>query len=196
MLFRSIFYLDKKKINDVAVDDIKKFVTLAGKQKNAEMLISNEEMIAENESLFITVDPKKLYAKVRLYPHSNKGLRLETEDIISLLEQQGVVHGILYENIALMQRLKLYCTDILVAKATMPVHGHDAQIHYNFNLDKTNKPAMDENGRKKAVNLFKIYCLSAAVMGGGIKLSAVFQMEFICNRFLSRSEERRGRERV
>ena len=27
--------------------------------------------------------------------------------------------------------------------------------------------------------------LSAAVMGGGIKLSAVFQMEFICNRFLS-----------
>ena len=42
-----------------------------------------------------------------------------------------------------------------------------------------------ENGRKKAVNLFKIYCLSAAVMGGGIKLSAVFQMEFICNRFLS-----------
>ena len=27
-------------------------------------------------------------------------------------------------------------------------------------------------------------CLYAAVMGGGIKLSAVFQMEFICNRFL------------
>ena len=40
-------------------------------------------------------------------------------------------------------------------------------------------------GAKKAVNLFKIYCLYAAVMGGGIKLSAVFQMEFICNRFLS-----------
>ena len=40
-------------------------------------------------------------------------------------------------------------------------------------------------GAKKAVNLFKIYCLSTAVMGGGIKLSAVFQMEFICNRFLS-----------
>lgn len=46
-------------------------------------------------------------------------------------------------------------------------------------------PKIFENGRKKAVNLFKIYCLSAAVMGGGIKLSAVFQMEFICNRFLS-----------
>ena len=40
-------------------------------------------------------------------------------------------------------------------------------------------------GAKKAVNLFKIYCLYTAVMGGGIKLSAVFQMEFICNRFLS-----------
>ena len=37
---------------------------------------------------------------------------------------------------------------------------------------------------KKAANLFKIYCLCAAVMGGGIKLLAVFQMEFICNRFL------------
>ena len=36
-----------------------------------------------------------------------------------------------------------------------------------------------------SLNLFKIYCLSAAVMGGGIKLSAVFQMELICNRFLS-----------
>ena len=39
-------------------------------------------------------------------------------------------------------------------------------------------------GAKKAANLFKIYCLYAAVMGGGIKLSAVFQMDFICNRFL------------
>ena len=46
-------------------------------------------------------------------------------------------------------------------------------------------PALLDTRAKKAVNLFKIYCLSAAVMGGGIKLSAVFQMEFICNRFLS-----------
>ena len=39
-------------------------------------------------------------------------------------------------------------------------------------------------GAKKQQTFFKIYCLYAAVMGGGIKLSAVFQMEFICNRFL------------
>lgn len=141
-----IAYLDKKKIDSVTVDDIKDFVTMAQKQKNAEILISDEEMIPENELLVVTIDPKRLYAKARLYPNSNKGLRLEKEDIISLLEQQGIVHGILYENIALMQKLKLYCTDILVAKATFPVHGHDAQIHYNFNLEKTNKPAMDENG--------------------------------------------------
>ena len=38
--------------------------------------------------------------------------------------------------------------------------------------------------QKKQQTFFKIYCLCAAVMGGGIKLSAVFQMEFICNRFL------------
>ena len=38
--------------------------------------------------------------------------------------------------------------------------------------------------QKKQQTFFKIYCLYAAVMGGGIKLSAVFQMEFICNRFL------------
>lgn len=148
-----ISYLDQKKINQVTVETVKQFVKEASEKKNAEILVSNEDILPENEAVVITVDPKRLYAKIRMYPNSNQGMTLEMQDIMSLIEQHGIKHGIICENIEMMQKFKLYCTDILVAKATMPVHGHDAKITYHFNVDKTNKPAMDENGH---VNFHKL----------------------------------------
>ncbi len=139
-------YLSAKKFSDVTVDIIKHFVEESLKQKNIEIPIGVKSAIPENEYVVITVDPKRLYAKMRIYPNSNLGERTTVENILSLLEQNGVMHGILRKNIEIACKARLYCTDILVAKATMPVHGHDAVITYHFNIDKTNKPEVGEDG--------------------------------------------------
>lgn len=140
-------YLQHIRYDDVSPDVIRLFVEKAAKEKNAMTKIRTSDALPEQEYAMITIDPMHYYAKVRLYPNSNKGKRLSAEDIVALLGQNGVTYGILQKNIELMLKARLYCTDVLVAKAQMPVHGKDAEIIYHFNIEKTNKPAMDEKGQ-------------------------------------------------
>lgn len=140
-------YLSSKKYENVTVESVKKFIEEAAKEKNAEMRISVKSAIPEHEYAVITIDPNRLYAKIRMYPNSSLGQRLTISDILMLLEQRGIRHGIIQKNIEIMQKARLYCTDILVAKATMPVHGRDAIVTYHFDLEKTSKPAIGENGQ-------------------------------------------------
>lgn len=140
-------YLKAKSFDDVMVEDIKSFVEKAGKSKNAQFRITVKERLPENEYAMITVDPERYYAKIRLYPNSSEGARTSVKDVLTLLEQNGVKHGIIEKNIEMMLKARLYCSDVLVARATMPVHGKDAEITYHFNADKTCKPAVGENGQ-------------------------------------------------
>lgn len=139
-------YLEQKKIMDVQLGDISDFVSEAAEKKNAEKKILSGSRLPENEYPVITVDSLKQFAKIRLYPPSNQGSRLSYSEIINRLEQNGIRYGILEDNIKILLKGRLYCTDVLVAKAKMPVHGADAQITYHFDVDKTCKPAMDESG--------------------------------------------------
>lgn len=142
-----ISYLNSKKFGDITVEEVKKFIEDAGKAKNAEMRITVKTTLPENESIVVTIDPRRLYAKVRMYPNSSHGSRITVADIKNLLEQHGIRHGVLEKNLEIMHKARLYCTDILVARATMPVHGKDAVVTYHFDVEKTSKPAIGENGQ-------------------------------------------------
>lgn len=139
-------YLAKKRIQNVSIEDIKRFVEKAAKETNAEQKILREDIFPENEYPLITVDSEKKLAKIRLYPPSSKGLRLTVEELKELLEQKGVRSGILEKNLELILKGRIYCTDVLVAKAKLPVQGKSAKITYHFNADKTCKPEMSEDG--------------------------------------------------
>ena len=139
-------YLEQKKIMDVQLGDIASFVEEAAQQKNAEKKILSENRLPEKEFPLITMDPERKFAKLRLYPPSNGGMRISSDEILDRMGQIGIKYGILTENIKLMLKGRLYCTDVLIAKAKPPVQGSDAVITYHFDVDKTCKPAMDESG--------------------------------------------------
>ncbi len=139
-------YLEQKKIMDVQLGDIASFVEEAAQQKNAEKKILSENRLPEKEFPLITMDPERKFAKLRLYPPSNGGMRISSDEIMDRMGQLGIKYGILTENIKLMLKGRLYCTDVLIAKAKPPVQGSDAVVTYHFDVDKTCKPAMDESG--------------------------------------------------
>lgn len=141
-----IRYLDIKNISSYNMEDVKKFVHMSSEEKNVEVKIFSGKEIAENETVFITIDPRNLLAKIRLYPPSNNGKRVSVNDVKQLLEQKGVKYGIIDKNIETALKARLYCMDILVAKAKMPVQGKNAEIVYNFNVKKTSTPALEEDG--------------------------------------------------
>lgn len=140
-------YLDKKNLRDVDSGIVKYFVEDANSgKKDVLVKVLDGKQIPEKEFGLVSIDKKGYLAKIRLYPPSDKGARLSTSELKNLIEQNGVKYGIIEKNIEIALKARLYCMDILVAKAKLPVSGSDAEIVYSFNAEKTLKPTMSEDG--------------------------------------------------
>jgi uncharacterized protein (DUF342 family) len=140
-------YLDKKNLKDVDSGIVKYFVEDANSgKKDVLVKVLEGKQIPEKEFGLVSIDKKGYLAKIRLYPPSDKGARLSTSELKNLIEQNGVKYGIIEKNIEIALKARLYCMDILVAKAKLPVNGSDAEIVYSFNAEKTLKPTMSEDG--------------------------------------------------
>ena len=140
-------YLDKKNLKDVDSGIVKYFVEDANSgKKDVLVKVLEGKQIPEKEFGLVSIDKKGYLAKIRLYPPSDKGARLSTSELKNLIEQNGVKYGIIEKNIEIALKARLYCMDILVAKAKLPVNGSDAEIVYSFNVEKTLKPTMSEDG--------------------------------------------------
>lgn len=140
-------YLDKKNLKDVDSGIVKYFVEDANSgKKDVLVKVLEGKQIPEKEFGLVSIDKKSYLAKIRLYPPSDKGARLSTSELKNLIEQNGVKYGIIEKNIEIALKARLYCMDILVAKAKLPVNGSDAEIVYSFNAEKTLKPTMSEDG--------------------------------------------------
>ena len=139
-------YLDCKKIdwNDVAA--VKKFVAASAGDSPQEIKISDSDMLPENEYLSLEIDPAGMFVKGRFYPPSSKGQNLTGKDVVSLLAQAGVKYGVLVKNIDIHCKAHFYCTDIVLAKAKKAVNGQDAKITYHFDVTKTRKPRLNDDG--------------------------------------------------
>ena len=142
-----IWYLDQKKYaENVSSLEVQDFVQRSVIGQTLLKVSDNSEALPENEMVRITIDPHSYLAKIRLYPSSDKGSRLTEENVLSLLAQNDVHHGILMQNLTLLLKAELYCTDVLIAKAVLPVQGKRASITYHFDVQKTNTPTMKEDG--------------------------------------------------
>ncbi len=139
-------YLTKKQYNEIDLSLIKEFIDAAAKEANAYVKIDDGTRLPENEYALITTSSDRYMAKLRLYPPSNEGKRISKKDLLDLINQNGIKYGIIEKNIEIALKGRLYCTDILIAKAQPPVQGRNASIEYFFDADKTSTPHMSEDG--------------------------------------------------
>jgi len=137
-------YLIEKRIYEY--DKIALGKAIAHLKGVAEVKLTSAVLLPQDEYMRITIDENKMYALCRFYPPSNNGNLLTKGDIIAGLTQAGIKHGI--DEVKIIQFIndRRYCMDYIFAKATPPVHGHDAEITYHFNTDLTMKPKTNEDG--------------------------------------------------
>jgi len=99
-----------------------------------------------DEYIKVEIVDERMHAKARFYPPTNKGHLLYKEDIISSLVYAGVKYGVDETAINRFLLERQYCTNYMLANATEPVLGHDAEITYHFNTDLTLKPKTNDDG--------------------------------------------------
>lgn len=139
-----IYYLDKKLISDYDVKAIREYLT--ARDFSSDFKVSASKGYRQNEHLKLDIDKNGLKVIGRFFPPTNEGEVMTKADIINELKHNGIMFGYVMRNIEIFVRARLYCTDILLAKAEAPVHGHDAFIEYYFKTDIVAKPKLNDDG--------------------------------------------------
>lgn len=138
-------YLDRKAISGYDVSAIKTYVAAADTEKKR-FKVTNEVAFECDESLMVRASNDNMTAVARFYPPSTKGKHLSPDDIVKVLHAYRIQFGISQEIIKKWVALKIYCTDIIIAKGMPVEQGKDAYITYHFDTNPTSKPKLLEDG--------------------------------------------------
>lgn len=136
-------YLDNCGIKDYSLHEVKEHL---GSSVICEAKVSEVSSWPITERLEIMHDKNRRIAVARFYPPSTDGKYLEKQDIIDEIKRKGIISGILEKSIEQFVNNRIYCTNICVAKATLPIEGKDAVIEYFFNTEVTSKPKLNSDG--------------------------------------------------
>lgn len=112
----------------------------------SEVKLTSAIIPPQNEYVRVLMDEERMNAVCRFYPPSNGGNLLTKDDIIAAMVKAGVKYGVDDMKISQFLKDRKYCSDYILAKATLPIQGHDAIITYHFNTDLTMKPKTNEDG--------------------------------------------------
>lgn len=104
-----------------------------------------DEIIVHSK-IDITVTPDNSAAFVSFSRPSNGGMDVTFEDIMDMLDQRFIKHGILEDDIKLAIKLERYDENIMAAKWDEPVDGVDGTIKFYYNSDQVIRPVEDEHG--------------------------------------------------
>lgn len=111
-----------------------------------EILVKKEQIPPVNEMVVVSVMADRLTARGRFYPPAAGGALLDKESIVAEMIKAGVKYGVADASIESFLENRRYDEMVLLAEATLPVEGSDAQITYFFNTDLTQKPRVNEDG--------------------------------------------------
>lgn len=148
-----LIYLEKQNIKEYDLQILQS--ALLNQTRDREVKLTSNKIPAVDEKFEIDVSEDKTLVRGRFYPPSNDGNLLTEKDIIKWLNTK-IKHGIVLPNIISFVKNRRYCEDIILAEATKPAEGKDGYIEYNFNIEKDNKPKINEDGSvdHRSIGLF------------------------------------------
>ncbi len=124
--------------------------------------IAMGECPRENAVVHVRISEDNMQAVVRIIPPSETGRKTTLYDVIDELRRRQVVYGVKEGRIERYIEEETFCTDIIAAEGTEPVHGEDARIEYFFNTDITAKPTQNDDG---SVDFFNLNTISHCKKG-------------------------------
>lgn len=136
-------YLDNCGIKEYNLHDVINYLC---SREEHEIKISEKASWPILERVEVMYDKNRCVGVIRFYPPSSDGKEMSKQDIIDEVRRKGIVYGIREERIEQFLKKRIYCTNICVARATLPIEGSDAKIEYFFNTEVTSKPKLNSDG--------------------------------------------------
>jgi hypothetical protein len=120
------------------------------------IFLSSIKIPPVDEKCFINVSNDRMAAYLRLFPASEGGKNLTKYNVLELANSEKIKSGIDESEIEKTLSDKLYCTDVVIAKGSVPTPGKDASIIYHFDTENSARPELKEDG---TVDFFKLNLL-------------------------------------
>ena len=111
-----------------------------------EVKLNDQQILPEQEMVKITIINDSREVIARFYPPSTGGNHLTKKDISNVAISKGMKFGLKEDVIDEFIEHPVYCTDIVIAEAMLPVEGRNAEIEYKFNTTFTRAPKLNEDG--------------------------------------------------
>lgn len=115
-------------------------------EKEMEVLLSKDKAAPIREEMNCNISEDSMNVRVRFYPPSNETSLIRKDEILRVLEYQGIKYGIQEAVIDGFLKDREYCKDYIFAEGVPLEDGKDAQIHYFFNLKPNAKPKLNQDG--------------------------------------------------
>ena len=132
------------------------------KEEKTFLVLNSNKIAPVDEKCDIQVGFDKMSASLRLYPKSEGGSDITKEQIVTAIEDAKIKFGVDMSIIDQLLAEKKYCTDIMIAKGTLPTAGRDATINYYFDTNNKARPELNEDG---SVDFFKLNTLHHCTNG-------------------------------
>ena len=126
--------------------DLKELNAAIQSRQLTEVRVGERTGIAVNETMVIQISADNMMVVCNFYPPSEKGSKMDAQEIVKDLQFRGIRFGIKQDEIIRFLSNRLYCTDYVLAEGQPPVHGKDASIQYFFNTNVDLKPKKNEDG--------------------------------------------------
>lgn len=137
-------------LHERAVHDFEKnLVKNIVKQADGDFIKVGEFIYNPAADAVMTVDITDFDMKafIVVKPPAPGGADMAFDGIVSVLKNNGVVHGIDEDAIRNFEDAPLFSTPVLVAEGTKPENGADAKIIYNFETDRSRIKLKEKNGK-------------------------------------------------
>lgn len=154
-------------INKLTLKQIKAYnrdmVELAVKmaERTPVKIAQAQEDIKIDATANVMVLPDKMKAYISFTP-PDKGRMLTLEEVIEVLNENGVIYGINRTNLETLVKYPVYSEMVCVAEGTSPVNGQNGMVEFHFDIKKNTKPTILEDGR---VDFRELNLIESAMQG-------------------------------
>lgn len=146
-------FLKSKGLKEYDFEAVKSAIN-SDNEKEIKKISNSNSLPPLDEEMVVEVSKNKMFLVIYFNEPQNNGKILSKDEIVDILNNQGIVYGVDYNGIDDVLANKKYKYKYLIARGVEAVNGKNGSLKFSFDVEKRNiKPKISEDGSVDFRNL-------------------------------------------